>query len=303
MFRCGVEGNLAAECTGVVAAPINLFWDEDFPPLVARDLPSHDGVGGEVPLPPADLVVAVGPACVDCGVHDEVVVCAAPPPRSVSSLPPVSAPVSDSAPLLPSTSLQAPSPMLDPSPTAAPVPSSVSSVGSGLVPCVLEAAILRGRATPVGGQSTAGSSQVPPAGGDSSDDQRPCPKRSRTDAGASPPRSWAEECEDAGSVDVSSASCSSVECEDGASGAGPPPAIPVSPASSAEVPMPPKTGSSSFMYRGWARPLPPDVEIPEYMEYLRCREGRSPTELEYLIWEAYKRKYPPWQFPEKYPPR
>ncbi|XP_069173577.1 calphotin-like [Procambarus clarkii] len=369
-----------------------------------RDLSPRDGVGGEVPLPPVDPVVAVGPACVDGGVHDEVVVWPAPPPQSVSSLPTASAPVSDS---VPSTSLQAPSPVLDPSPpAAAPVPSPVSSVDGDLVPRVVEADVLRSCAPSVVGWPAAGYSRVPSAGGDSSDDQRPVPQRSRMDTGASPPRSWAEECEDAARVDVSSESCSSVKCEDDASGAGvgpvdgvgpsvapavgvgacvgqvplalgaslasdgsgspwgvvppcevesgrgdlvvvlkktahsegsvppppspvssaavmpphtspaiysvspalleavlqPPPAVLASPASSAAVFLSPKSGSSSPVSCGWGRPLPPDVVIPENMEYPRCSEGRSPTKLEYLIWEAYKRKYPSWKFPEIYLP-
>ncbi|XP_045595241.1 uncharacterized protein [Procambarus clarkii] len=124
------------------------------------------------------------------------------PPQSVSLLPPASAPGSDSAP---PTSLRAPSPVLDPSPPAdAPVPSPVSSVGGGLVPRVVETDVLRGRAPPAVGRPAAGPSRVPPAGGDSSVDQRPVPKRLRTDTGASPPRSWAVECEDAARVDVSS---------------------------------------------------------------------------------------------------
>ncbi len=91
--------------------------------------------------------------------------------------------------LRPASSLRDPSPVLvlslPPAPPAlSPVP--VSPVGCGLVPPVVEAAVLRGRTFPAVGRPAEGSSRMSTAGGDSSDDQRPVLKRYGTTRSVSP---------------------------------------------------------------------------------------------------------------------
>nr|XP_045589182.1 uncharacterized protein LOC123751122 [Procambarus clarkii] len=82
----------------------------------------------------------------------------------------------------------------------------------------------------------------------------------------------------------------------------PSPTLLVSPASSAAMSLPPVSGSSSSVSCAWRRPPLPDVVVPELMEYPRYRVGRAPMTQEYLICEAYKRRYPQFTYPEKYPP-
>nr|XP_045598980.1 ESX-1 secretion-associated protein EspI-like [Procambarus clarkii] len=132
-------------------------------------------------------------------VREEVVVCAALPSQPTPSPPKDSSPVLAPAPLPILLSSRDPSPMRAPSlSSVAPVvsPTPVSPVDRGLIPHVVEDAFLRSSALPDVGRLAAGSSRVPPVGGDSSDDLRPVPKRSRTDRVVSPPRAWADECAD-----------------------------------------------------------------------------------------------------------
>ncbi|XP_069174708.1 protein enabled homolog [Procambarus clarkii] len=74
-----------------------------------------------------------------------------------------------------------------------PSPNPVSLDGSGFLPCVVEAAVLRGRAAPALGQPADGSFGAPLVGGDSSDDQWPISMCRRSARDASPHRTWAEE--------------------------------------------------------------------------------------------------------------
>ncbi|XP_069194630.1 microtubule-actin cross-linking factor 1, isoforms 6/7-like [Procambarus clarkii] len=226
-------------------------------------------VGGEVPLPPADPVVTVGPASVDVSSEScSSVECEdGASGAGVGLVDGVAPAVGVGAGVWPVPLASGALPVSDgsDSPWGVVPPYGVESGRGGLVMVLKKAARSEG--------------SVPPP---------PSPVSS---AAVLPPH-------------TSPATSSVFPALSGAvlSPRQPPPAIPVSPASSAAVSMPPKSDSSSWVYRGWARPLPPDVVIPEYMEYPRCREGYSPTELEYLIWEAYKQKYPSWKFPEKYPP-
>ncbi|XP_069182162.1 uncharacterized protein [Procambarus clarkii] len=101
-----------------------------------------------------------------------------------------------------SSPLPVPSPSLDtsrvlesnlPPAVSLPSPNPVSLDGSGFLPCVVEAAVLRGRAAPALGPPADGSFGAPLVGGDSSDDQRPISMRRRSARDASPHRTWAEE--------------------------------------------------------------------------------------------------------------
>ncbi|XP_045611376.2 uncharacterized protein [Procambarus clarkii] len=92
----------------------------------------------------------------------------------------------------------------DPPPTSAsspppappaPSPAPVSPEGCGPVPPVGEADVFPDRVLPGDLRPAVGSTGMPPAGGDSSDDQRSLSKRSRRARSVSPPRGWAAECE------------------------------------------------------------------------------------------------------------
>ncbi|XP_069173590.1 uncharacterized protein [Procambarus clarkii] len=49
-------------------------------------------------------------------------------------------------------------------------------------------------------------------------------------------------------------------------------------------------------------PFPPDLEVPEFILGPRRQGDRPPSDMEYLIWEVYKRRYPWDSFPGKYIP-
>nr|XP_045596348.1 SH3 domain-containing protein C23A1.17-like [Procambarus clarkii] len=97
-----------------------------------------------------------------------------PPPPSASSPP--------TAPLAPSS-------------PPAPSPAHASPEGCGPVPPVDEADVFPDRVLPGDLRPAVGSTGMPPAGADSSDDQRPLSKRSWRARSVSPPRGWVAECE------------------------------------------------------------------------------------------------------------
>ncbi|XP_069183575.1 uncharacterized protein [Procambarus clarkii] len=67
-FRCGLLGHQAAGCSGAAVAPVNLFQEEDFPPLPV----GVDSVGEDVDVLLADAAPPASPG----GPPDD----AAPPP-------------------------------------------------------------------------------------------------------------------------------------------------------------------------------------------------------------------------------
>ncbi|XP_069174332.1 uncharacterized protein [Procambarus clarkii] len=77
-------------------------------------------------------------------------------------------------------------------------------------------------------------------------------------------------------------------------------ASPVSSASSKGVVGAPRPRYATCVsdLRHW--PMPPDIDVPEFMIPARVRGIKNPTDLDDLVWEAYKSKYPREQFPEKY---
>nr|XP_045617081.1 SH3 domain-containing protein C23A1.17-like [Procambarus clarkii] len=209
-FRCGLSGQQAAGCDASRVGPVNLFREEDFPPLAVPDLSEDAAVisdtsqssGAPLSISDAGLDVAVG-----VGVEGSASPASGPQPPLPASSPVESPVVSPVVCGLVTQDVEAaPRPVLSPaavSSACVDVHTVMSSVVCGPVPRVVEAAMLsdralRGVARPIGG-----SAMVPPGGGYSSDDLRPVSKRSRRALSLSPPPgvAWADvrDFEDSGS--------------------------------------------------------------------------------------------------------
>ncbi|XP_069188844.1 calphotin-like [Procambarus clarkii] len=77
-------------------------------------------------------------------------------------------------------------------------------------------------------------------------------------------------------------------------------ASPVSSASSKGVDGAPRPRYATCVSDLGRWPMPPDLDVPDFMGPPRQRGIKHPTDFEDLVWEAYKRKYPYDFFPEKY---
>lgn len=185
-FRCGLLGYQAAGCTAATVAPINLFREEDFPPLPLME----DSGGEELNVPLADEAPPASPdiPSVAADPHPGVVVPSddLPAPVTVPAAPVglPGAPCVASPASSPSSSAAAPGPVSLPRVPAvlgAGVAAEPPAV-CGPVPPVVEAAAVLRRASvrPASGTRVSG-----PAS--DSDDIQLVPKRSRRSSSA-----WAD---------------------------------------------------------------------------------------------------------------
>ncbi|XP_069176206.1 uncharacterized protein [Procambarus clarkii] len=173
-YRCGLLGHQAADCSAPAVVPVNLFSEEDFPPLpvgddsVGMDVSSAEEVPSVAAVAPpvAPPVVAASPPEVGsspsapAGVPEPLPPAVCSDPSSSSSSSAVSVPVPAPSPSVPAV-LGA-----EVVPAFPPVP--------GLVPRVVEeAAVLRRASVRSVGAARVAESAF------GSDDVRPEPKRSR----------------------------------------------------------------------------------------------------------------------------
>nr|XP_045610535.1 uncharacterized protein LOC123765814 isoform X1 [Procambarus clarkii]XP_045610536.1 uncharacterized protein LOC123765814 isoform X1 [Procambarus clarkii]XP_045610537.1 uncharacterized protein LOC123765814 isoform X1 [Procambarus clarkii] len=181
-FRCGLLGHQAAGCTADPVAPVNVFREEDFPPL-----PLEEDSGGEevrVPFaaedPPASPDVPPVVADPPLGVAEPSDV---PPDHVSGSAVPVDLPGDPCGASPSASSSSAVEPGLASSPRVPPVlgagVAAEPPTVCGPVPPVVEAAAVLRRASvrPAGGAHVSGSAS-------GSDDLRPEPKRSRRSSSA-----------------------------------------------------------------------------------------------------------------------
>ncbi|XP_069191986.1 calphotin-like [Procambarus clarkii] len=209
-FRCGLLGHQAAGCDASRVGPVNLFREEDFPPLAVPDLsegaavdsvPTQSSVA-QLPVSDASRDVAVG-----VGVGGSASPAPAPQPPLPASSPVESPVVSPVVCGLVAPDIEAePRPVLSPaavSSTRVDVHTVMSPAVCGPVPRIVEAAMSSDRALRGVARATSGSATVHPSGDDNSDDLRPVSKRSRRALSLSPPHNaaWADvgEFEDSGS--------------------------------------------------------------------------------------------------------
>ncbi|XP_069178506.1 calphotin-like [Procambarus clarkii] len=185
-YPCGLLGHQAAGCSEPAVAPVNLFREEDFPPLPVEE----DSVGVDAAL--AAAVPRVSPEASPADVAppleavSPVAVASSQAVVSPSGVRPAPVAVLDASVVLPAPVCTAPPSSCSPSvPVTAPSPCAQGVLGAGvavgpptvpdLVPRVVEDAAVLWRASvrPACVVRVSGSTS-------GSDDVRPVPKRSRT---------------------------------------------------------------------------------------------------------------------------
>nr|XP_045587498.1 vegetative cell wall protein gp1-like [Procambarus clarkii] len=321
-FRCGLPGHLAAGCEERRVTPVNLFQEEDFPPLSAPDLSPRDGPG-------VDSLLVSAPV-LDGGVDVDVGVAVAPPPPP-GSPPPASLPLSPQPDL---SQLPVP-PSLH---VASPVPLDVSSVESPAVEEYVDPASPAEVGGAVGGSVLPPESPPVPTAGDSprwevAPAERDLVVVLRKDVrhGASAPMLGG------GGPDSSVSSAGSLSVQ---THVGPreeprvpvdtqPCAAPREPPSADTSAKPPSVGSSPVLAADGSVVREPRVldivwddrvregpwcsstiwvpklkgfiyGVPDWMPRPCASPGKPVPEFVQLVWEAYCLRFPAKEFPDKY---